>query len=1858
MIRQGLDQCRLALRKLEKRKLYREYKAMGGREKYSRLVDIRGARYDYIVERVEDVMLRLRDLKDSIEYDLDEDGSQHDSEMDSDDGWADPVEFSQALTGSSQPDPSHKAKTDELPPLMPYPYANDTRRAARRTLRSVYKTQNRHHKSGIRASAANGAHEVTGRSDIGDKVTGDRREEDSRSLHSGKRILMRSEDVSRSVQVHRKSRSTRRLSKGPKRQQQQQQHGDTRDGVSDYANNEDDSIFIAELQNYSDDEGGDQSPRWTTGQLHEDASEDGSVDANFYTAIDRDNLSLTHNNQLVHKDGLRFIDPKSPLRSFKSSAKRKHRTRKKAQDKDEQQQQRVNIHKSGTSVFQFSDWRISSFTDHAQALPECSHLSVSLLCSELRERYPGETCLQSLRTLSSYLADGYDMLKPHVAQLYSTCLSCLRKNDCPVLQQLVAHQSPALKAHVSLLVFLVGISTAGLNACLTSDDKDIYDVFSPNSYRSLHRQLFIQLLDSVLSLALPQAWCMPPANALTCLQLLQPLRDALCSSGCTFEDVCKTLCLDVPVQQWQKNGAVAFVSSVDFGHWQRYLCQTQAEDSPSPLPSRYGMLGDVLPRCEIDAMWSVLTYFSTTTVASPHSGHHSGKLLQDLLVRGSLIDKVTDGTQPIHPSHLETVCRDLDCLSNLLDSPSLRLSTFPETFGMELLKRALLFRADSMRSHLINASNESTRTDLNMSKTGLEALLREVTMVSALHCKNTAAFPSSRPALVTPQESTRCVSILPDCKILRSCLEILLQLLQRVSQKKLLRKRLDTAIKSLVDSLLLLEKDANTPTGVTDTFMRAFGEDHSAGIYSAYAFTVRESVAWIQVMQNVATHSSLTESSHTGRSLSGGQITSVFESVWEAVASDRMKSIHQSIVRQSLGCNIVHPTNTPLYSAEITRLVSYLLQAYFGMDRQALPDIAEMRPLPQVNTMTRSDMASVLSLLFAAYRACLICACSSQHDHKSNLAVCWHIVYSLVHARNTLLFQDNKEELLKVLQESFTQYLLPSLHACLKTVLACTIVDEYTSQYFELLLATIQLGFSFVGVADPPCATNDVQETQQASEDDWGDLSDDMFLSVDTIQEAVQRDCRHSILLLRDLIESIQSSRPSLRFTVPVTHNYNVAMTTQSKLLVSRCLAAVCECIVSILVSDHVSRAYLVDGAVLSGLQSLLSVDLEKSVEDQEYFQAVSSKLISHTAMTFTSLSALHAVMQISSCEVVATCFDLLLCAKHVRKLPAANSELVEAIGTPESRVKERAFYLHCQTRNVRSISKAIEENRSLCCHVGQLLDAENDTQASLWKDVGQLLCEGVSANASQACTTSLGWCSEQYIIDMIRYFREAFRILNDSDDDADETSRSKLVCSIMLSATRNLQMLMSALTSRFVVGKMKGKEARKVAFCTAYAELHVSLILFTLQQSSQCSPLVPLLTFLAESFLPSILQQPVASLSSLLSALQLVATSIYNGKYMPHNTSFQEDTSSRLPYRSEPLDFFILQHYVRSVLRRSREIICVIAKDYDVEPNKRHQCLLHSLILSKHKGYERYIKRVAQSFFPHYHSRQKHATTLVLASLSQEDLYKCYDALWEDDTPSIVVTWHLDELKCYVLHHILCPSLLSEWYINDQKQNSLLLIVDIIKEEGESASGGHSSLDIKLLARLAKGVLVTLRHCLCRPEEAGSETMPSVYDLSRCILALPAVRVDKGGMGWLVDWCKAQSMSNCVKPTLALFLHRFTALMAEVGRILIQSTADDVRKFRDSLNTIDDNNSVNSNSNNKAYSWPMEYASLQDAASKLSELDDAILKDCEASRAVRQTSNAYKRPSPETMNKQCEWMISKQSRESIEAFLLLVGEG
>ena len=288
------------------------------------------------------------------------------------------------------------------------------------------------------------------------------------------------------------------------------------------------------------------------------------------------------------------------------------------------------------------------------------------------------------------------------------------------------------------------------------------------------------------------------------------------------------------------------------------------------IECRYRKLGQVWPRVEVEAVWSVLLYFGASKCQIDQKNQARWLLITKLFSSSVLArcQDEEDAKLPPNPQHLAAFDFDVKILAQLLEKGTLDELPASDKLVTNLIKRAISLQAED---YLLNEESRFRAFPSfgdERSATKFVSRLWENAQETALNDTFSTEYQLQKVHQLDFRRSQRHGTmpemedlLRPMSPLMASCLSLLIAWAYRVPSKKVRYIRFQKQLKGLRESLILVEKELfdrveASVSAESDAFGDAFMEMRPAeigdGMDRASVF-LREAAANLRILEYILT---------------------------------------------------------------------------------------------------------------------------------------------------------------------------------------------------------------------------------------------------------------------------------------------------------------------------------------------------------------------------------------------------------------------------------------------------------------------------------------------------------------------------------------------------------------------------------------------------------------------------------------------------------------------------------------------------------------------------------------------------------------------------------------------------------------------------------------------------------------------------------------------------------------------------------------------------------------------------------------------------------------------------------------------
>jgi hypothetical protein len=1509
--------------------------------------------------------------------------------------------------------------------------------------------------------------------------------------------------------------------------------------------------------------------------------------------------------------------------------------------------------------------------EQCQVQPPCEN-TMPDLCQFLVENFPNCICANVLDAIVAKAAASISEGSENSTLVFKTILKVLHCHGKATLQELVSAESASLDVHVSLLAAPLRLLRLGVNSSLTPEDGVVFEIFSPGRCGRYIDFMVIQTVEAVFSLVHPSAWALKIKSPRKILRALEPLRDALGEHVHIVERAIRCLEQELEPQQWRcvRNGEHVFVSSLNPDSWLAFL------DSGTPLPES-GSLRSLgfqkeLPRCEVNAMWSLLAYLSSSTKpVLEEKGVHRWQLISKIFTRSVLAGSPTEPLPPCE-SQLAICAGELKHLTSLLLSGALDCLPGRDSILVNLIRRSLLLQGDAFlydedsRMAAYPSIKDEKAEKRVMVK--LWEMIGDETITVDIAQGRSAEFGRTLSSQKVACSVMGQPIVLPSSWITRCCLALLSAWTQRVPVKKARLSRLANAVNSLTKSLIeeCAQLDAEPVSTASshvdpDSFQAAF----SSGPYSSStparsglgprrkALFLREAAAYLTIL---STSTALTQAGDRMPYTSA-----MCERVWNILADTDMKSRREKILSNPDSRHAVYSGDDSFRLYLAAKAITFLALMFLGINpwNETLTE----RTLKVSDSVSNEQgEESGLEFLVSCLVTCLDCASDSRHcvEITASISSCIGIV--LMNARR--LHSVNPSRFLQraicrlgtlpnmighTLEKSFqllvtASFCGPEEDLCLMSLLSvlrgslswtkCNDIENNRDVHEE------------AGALNPRVGDGIVDEPQD--DEFWGGLDDDLLASIDLATSDAggvhhSSDTGSLTGFCRLLSVSLDQAKPSKRFEIvqsmvnAITPDVAVLTASGRKLVANRS-GPLCRCLAAILASEKSESSGTT--AIVSQIWTApVRFPAEKDHRDSD-FQSSMARIISSELcnLALSSRRCRELVLRKQK-EVLGNLLETLLDPKVLKKYPSCNLPRIKQNGGSSSEQKELSRLM-----KISDGIRKTDEFWNFCSAFGLALQGqENETQNSRLSETSALLLNPDSDLSLHERRQI------KMVPSMEKEYLDRFRIFRGIAINTHSTSAFEMVASVVLHSTLGH---MVALVKRFRIqercqGEMDSAEnygrAKIIEEISSYIEFHVSIIslVFHERQHAVSGGQSRAWYRVCDDYFSPLLQGKHIDVVSVLTQIISCAGSAHEDR--------GSSVAAVVIAPTEPAAYHDM--ITEAILRRSREFMIEIAHDFSAGNTWRSSNFFRAMISAGTSNDDRAAWMISRSFCSKAYILPPTEGAITRSPLqSAIDDYlarveKCHP-LVDQDTRSLLL------LKRHALKEVLIPRLGHERSLVHTKCGILRLLrlmLDTEHDEGKSADT-DTRLNAYTLCYLAKGVCLTLRAALSA-NSVDDELVSSSFLCARSLINLPATCVDHDAVGWLIHWCSScatdcAASDSTVKQSRAGYLWSFSRWLNDLGLFICdasgEAASESIQTYRNTLRKPQDPGDKNS--------WPPIKKDGTDIAGRMREYEKVLFPDRENDQNI---TNVYaSRRDTSNVNVAMEvWIPNTNVQRSVKSF-------
>lgn len=516
--------------------------------------------------------------------------------------------------------------------------------------------------------------------------------------------------------------------------------------------------------------------------------------------------------------------------------------------------------------------------------------------------------------------------------------------------------------------------------------------------------------------------------------------------------------------------------------------------------TRFQKLGRVWPRIEVDALWRILAFVGVAPSISTDKSVFRLQIVSKLFSSGVLAVATVGKEEKLPPSKDQLLAcqQEIRYFSSLIGKGA--LDSLPKTDSMlvKLMQHTLQLQLESFEGNdYARASCFPSSSDDVVAKKTSPMFWRTTHPLyfnsKKVNCRYVSItdFPFNH--LYGKNEKTYKMLLYPTSDLLLSCLSLLTNWVNQVSNKKIRQNRLANSLKALQNDLLKkVSKYSEQPVKKADvSFEDAFSVKPSieVGIGSERATIFKlEAASYIQIFGSICMKNK------TDPDLS--------QSVWKSISDDQMKKRQCDIIR--LHRNIDECTGDAylLFAAAKVMATTLLLQMNVSPWHLSF-GISVTKVFAENSQPEIESFSFPLSCIFA----CLDCLCDLEVGPQV-FSQLYEIIILIFRNLAAMIMRGERNLASDHLKSNCVLNFNPVLMKCIKMHLVSS-RGSHESFHLRLCLSSIRAIHTFVAVhhhdTEVPSA-NDAEPTVDQSqnmandvngEDMWGDLDDSDLAGLD-----------------------------------------------------------------------------------------------------------------------------------------------------------------------------------------------------------------------------------------------------------------------------------------------------------------------------------------------------------------------------------------------------------------------------------------------------------------------------------------------------------------------------------------------------------------------------------------------------------------------------------------------------------------------------------------------------------------------------------------------------------------------------------------
>lgn len=1328
--------------------------------------------------------------------------------------------------------------------------------------------------------------------------------------------------------------------------------------------------------------------------------------------------------------------------------------------------------------------------------------TVADLCQSLRKTKCAKDCALLIDDIYNVMSSPTHQ---EVALLFQTMFDLLKAGGCRTLQDLISDSSPALEMHVAVLVGLLRLLRDEVNHALTPSNGLTYQIFGLGHFSAFFDFVVLQLVDSVMSLLLPDAWDLRINGLRAVLAILEPLRDELAGCLPLVDRGCRCLEKQLEQQEWRcvRQGANVFVSSVDPNTWLKYL-----ESATTPQKRqivRLSSFGQCLPRCEIEAIWSLVAFFASSRNCSDVACDH-WKFFTNLLSKGSLCRVAIDLSLPPQSEQLLAAVSDVTNLTDLIASGRMGCLPRRDEALFDILKRAVSLQIDDL---LLNDASHSRlyptvdQDDGSFSLINLSRYTNGVNDTGALKSLSDAASLGNSDVYFMGHPL-----LLPSSMVLRCCLRLMVvwknNLPRSVTRQRLFNNAMSSFLKSItatdaVESLAEVQADEDR---FSEAFSISSGRPVEGNLDSRRNDFQHECSAYMAMF---ASGFVMVDQEACASMLCP-------EKVWALLSNDAMKTFR---TRSSERKDIHHAANYHGSNVLIYVCAKVItLSALSWMGASAV-EVHPQHPVATTAHGNSFDDASSKECGFAM--SCLVTCLECARGSTQNMT----IVISVLNYIGIIISAANKKFASLRHRKLIVQSFLNSVSLLKKCFLAVIQAPEHGNEgdfflqiFFSVSDGIIEMSPSN-GLRHDQFSSCRSPEYQDATDECFNDFDDDILASMDLTLGHNDSTASNSIFCflssLYDCIaEALVAAKPSARNVSPninsVDRNH---LSTQGMKLVHDRLEVMC-----LLLADIAAIIWYPTCNIkwLWVVQRRIPTTHD---EDTQYF-LILAQMITRDICNQRHIPNVVTLVDQFKESTLFTFLEFALESKILVGVPSCNLDRIASSSGQNGRKKGGSDLSNFAKGLPKSLVDGVAAVRKFGGNLGQIfVDIHNkEGNISLFSLGRLMICfeEGYDKNPSLLVPSVESECISRFTL-----LQGLFRSFSFCGNNW--TSFERLSSLLLATCSAELVRLLLKIGIQDIAHQEMlhsvYDRARLFETVTCYSELYVNLMAEVFRTASKYSlsgQFQQLLLYAADSFIfPLISEQSDIPLISYLKEIAYLSIAVLTNS----TNSKRGNVDIFSSYDHKPY----CNVFREALLRRRKEFTYFVAKYYKSVPSASLSNILSVLFTVGGRNEEMHKVSLRQYFSVTSLATSVTVDTSFTSPLSA-GIEECYshaeDSLSKISMPSVVA------LKYYSLQQFLIPRLLDRG-LSPSTLSEVLLTIQVLLELENERRDGDVTLDLFVLCSLCRGIGT----CVCLSLFADDPSLHEdiVAASFSCAMALfnaPATAVDCSASGNVLDWLKA----------------------------------------------------------------------------------------------------------------------------------------